>query len=54
MLWEYQKEKGTETVLKTIRVKNIPNPGIDIDIQMHEAQMNPTCLIQIWPHQDTL
>ena len=32
------KEKGTESILKTIRAENVSNLGGEMDIQIHEAK----------------
>ena len=32
------KEKGTESILKTIRTENVSNLGGEMDIQIHETK----------------
>ena len=47
------KEKGTESILKTIRAENVSNLGGEMDIQIHETKGPQISWAHVDRHQDT-
>ena len=43
-LWEFQKEKTTESIIKAMMAKIIPNLGREMHIHIHVVQKNPNRL----------
>ena len=48
-----EKEKGTANIFKAIVAENMPNLGKEMNIQIHETQLQIDC-IQVRLHQNTL
>ena len=44
ILWEKEKERGTECIVKEIMSENFPRLGKETDIQIHEATQTPNKL----------